>query len=309
MTLSKAPFTPRAPFGLLLGVLRALARVALLAPLGIAVLVPRAARADEKAVCFDAAESAQRLRRESKLQEARAELLTCSREVCPLYVRRDCAGWLAEVAASQPTVVVAARDANGRDFTDVKVTVDGKPFLQRLQGAAVPINPGDHVFRYERSDGKSSTEKILIVAGEKDRVIHVEIDKPPAKGAAAATPGDQAPPPGKPAGPGPGPWVIGGVGLAGLAAFGVLQGLAQTKYAKLEDGCSKTGSCDPGEVSAVRTQFIASGVSLGVGAAALVTGVTWLLVSSRKGAEAAPKVALDVAPQPGGAVVTFGGRF
>ncbi|APR80429.1 Hypothetical protein A7982_05776 [Minicystis rosea] len=291
------------------GVLRALARVALLAPLSAAVLVPATARADEKAACFDAAENAQRLRRESKLQQARAELLTCSRDVCPQIVRRDCAGWLTEVTASQPTVVVAARDANGRDFTDVKVTVDGKPFLQHLQGAAVPIDPGDHVFRYEFADGRSTTEKILIVSGEKDRVIHVEINKPPAKAAGAAAPSRPTEAPATPAGPGPGPWVIGGVGVAGLVVFGVLQGVAQSKYAKLEDGCAKTKTCDPGEVSAVRTQLIASGVSLGVGAAALVTGVTWLLVSSRKRTEAAPKVALDLTPQPGGAVLTFGGRF
>lgn len=279
----------------------------MVALLGAALLLPRVACADDRSACFDAAENAQRLRRESKLAQARSELLTCSRDVCPGPVRRDCTGWLAELAASQPTVVVAVRDAKGRDITDVKVTVDGKPFLTRLQGAAVPIDPGEHQFRFELGDGQSSSEKILIVVGERDRVLRVEV-KPPAKRATGAPPPPLASSSSSWKGPGPGPWIASGIGVATLAGFGILQGIAQSKHAALASGCGTTHSCDPGDVSSLRTQFVASGVLLGVGGAALLTGVTWLLIAPGKPA-AAPGLALDIQPQAGGAVVTFARGF
>jgi hypothetical protein len=78
--------------------------------LSLAVSIARAAAADPppKAACAHAAEDGQRLRTEGKLREARESFTACAAERCPALVRSDCSGWLAEVEAAVPTVVIRA---------------------------------------------------------------------------------------------------------------------------------------------------------------------------------------------------------
>jgi hypothetical protein len=261
------------------------------------VFVPALAHADEKAACFDASEKAQKLKNEKKLTDARAQFIICAREICPSVVRVECARALAEVESSTSTVVIRARDAGGKDIIDVKVYVDGNLLLPRLQGTAVTVDPGAHKFRYEFPNGKTVEEDVLIAEGEKDRVLRIE-----AKGEGAAvvdngghggeTPKETT----TGGGPGPVPWIIGGVGLAALGVFVGLQIDAQGTYSNLKDTCGVTGTCDKGKVDALGTEFGVSGVFLGVGAVALVASVTWLVVSAVSGHKSAEKAAMVFSP-------------
>src|SRR5580698_9599765 len=90
------------------------------------------ARDDEKQACARASEDAQQLRSEGRPKEARDRLLVCARDTCPGIVRKDCTLWLAEVTAALPSVVVAAKDAQGQDVVSVKVTLDGEPFTDKV---------------------------------------------------------------------------------------------------------------------------------------------------------------------------------
>ena len=113
--------------------------------LGAGALAPSTAHAaDEKLACVRAGEKAQKLRDSGKLMAARAELLTCVREVCPAVVRGDCAGWLGDVEASTPTIVARARDDSGHDLRDVIVSVDGARVASQLDGRPLPVDPGEH---------------------------------------------------------------------------------------------------------------------------------------------------------------------
>src|SRR5512140_3224423 len=82
------------------------------------------ARAGDKAECAAASEEAQRLQKLGKLVEAQKQLLVCTRSVCPAVVRQDCEAWLPSLEAMIPSLVVAARDEDGRDLVDLKVTLD-----------------------------------------------------------------------------------------------------------------------------------------------------------------------------------------
>lgn len=283
------------------------ARIALVSALGMAVLLPSIATADVKEECINAAEKAQSLRRDKKLRGAREQLLLCVRDACPSFVQSDCVKWLGEVDQGMPTVVVRARDADGHDVVDVKVSVDDQPFLPQLQGTAMPIDPGAHRFKYEFGSGQVVEETVLVAEGEKDRVLRVE-----PKSAAVAVP----PPPGggtEPSGGGGGlgPWILIGVGAASLVGFGVVETIAQVRYSDYQDTCGTTHSCDASNVSSLRAAFGTGIALLGVGIVGVGVGVTWLLVGG-KHTETAPApatTALDVRPLPGGGMLTWAGRF
>src|SRR5580700_9118420 len=61
------------------------------------------ALADEKEACVAASDQAQTLRDDGKYRAARAQLLVCSRDVCPAIVRRDCEKWLAPIDPGEHT--------------------------------------------------------------------------------------------------------------------------------------------------------------------------------------------------------------
>ena len=123
------------------------------------VLVARGALADEKAACLDASSKGQTLRDQHKLVEARQQLRVCAAGGCPSVVQTDCAAWLADVEKAIPTVVLAAKNGAGADLFDVKVSVDGQPLASRLDGQALPLDPGPHAFRFEGADGRTSTPR------------------------------------------------------------------------------------------------------------------------------------------------------
>jgi hypothetical protein len=124
-----------------------------------------------KQQCIGANESAQDLRRAGKLREARASLAVCTAASCPGAVREDCAQRLTEIEAAMPTLVFAAKDGAGRDLSAVRVTMDSAPLVDRLDGTAIAVDPGEHRFSFE-ADGLRGTEKTLVVReGDKSRRV------------------------------------------------------------------------------------------------------------------------------------------
>jgi len=216
-----------------------------------------------KTECLARHEYAQVARRQRRLLDARTELLLCSRASCPGPIRADCIDWLAEVGRSLPSVVVTAR-ARGADVVDVKVTVDGKLMSEKLSGAALDLDPGEHRFRFESPPWPVVERTILVSEGIKDRPIDVEL-APPDPVASPASP--------------PRPpfrlqqfdYVLGAVAVAGLGAFGYFAGSGLYERKDLLEHCAPF--CKPHEVEGVRTRLIAADVSLGVVLAALVVDV------------------------------------
>jgi hypothetical protein len=65
-----------------------------------------------------------------------------------------------------PSVVLSARTADGRDVTNVKVSVDGQLLVARLEGKAIEINPGVHAFVFEADDFPAVEQKLVIKTGD-----------------------------------------------------------------------------------------------------------------------------------------------
>ncbi len=77
---------------------------------GASLLVaPASARADDEVVepeaCAAHAETAQRERQAGNIENARDELVACSKPECPAIVRRDCERWFVETEAQAPAAI------------------------------------------------------------------------------------------------------------------------------------------------------------------------------------------------------------
>jgi hypothetical protein len=103
------------------------------------------ARADD---CVRAAEDQHELKTANKLVAAKKQLSLCAQKSCGERISAACIQWLGEVEASLPTVVVEAHDANGKDTSTVRVSVDGEALVDALDGTALAVDPGVHRFRF-----------------------------------------------------------------------------------------------------------------------------------------------------------------
>jgi hypothetical protein len=272
---------------------------------------PTVARANEVTTCVKASEQAQSFRDDGKYKKAREQLLVCSRDVCPGLVKKDCVGWLQELDASMPSVVITARDPNGKDLVDVKVTVDGQPFTDKLDGKPLTIDPGKHAFHYQAAGAPPVDEDVVMHAGEKNRPLSVKLGNPPPPPPRPELP-ETTPPQGDNGagrhGPPVAAFIIGGVGVLALGSFAFFGLTGKSDVSDLRNGCAPR--CDQSEVDKARTKLILADISLGVGVVAL--GVATYMILANRSAATVTTGALtnvDVAAVPGGGVAHVGGRF
>lgn len=267
----------------------------LTAALGIGVvLVAGTARAEDARACIAASDGGQKLRDDHKLAAARERFTACARESCPALIRKTCQDWLAQVAAEQPTIVLGVRDGGGHDLIRVRVSIDGAVVATTLDGSPLRVDPGQHVLRFEADGFVPAEQTVLARQGETDREITVQLA--PAPGAPGSTPpvsavatpsgavkpdtGGTASPPHESRTLNTTGWVLGGAGLVGLgvgAVFGVVALLDNDSA-----HCNAAKECLPGPLSEARTAAVGADIGLIAGGALLASGVTLVLVTSKK---------------------------
>jgi hypothetical protein len=205
--------------------------------------------------CVDANTKAQGFRRDGKFGAARLELRICVASTCPNLVRDDCAQRLDELDRAQPTIVFQAEDAAGHDLTAVRVEVDGQTLVDRLDGAAVAVDPGAHMFTFETAGQPPVSQPFVLREGQKARSEHVVMAGAVSAGTGAA-PGSAAlpapaatmerPAPSSPletaADPGRsqriGGLIVGGVGVAGLVVGAIYAVTAASLWSNAKAKCN-----------------------------------------------------------------------
>lgn len=285
-----------------------------------------------KAQCITANTKAQSLRREGKLADARQQLRMCGDPKCPALVSTDCAKRLDELESVQPTVVVDVKDAAGHDLTDVRVTVDGQPLLEKLDGSAVPVDLGAHRFTFTVAGAAPVSEQLVIREGEKSRSIHVIMDelgtKPTAAGSSrpgskseqertpsaseAETSADSGSPQNTQRTVG---YIVTGVGAAGLAVGGVFGYLALSAKNRQTTNCSSAGDCNDYETASsahesAKTDGTVATIAFAAGAAVAAVGV--VLIATAKPAHEEPTSAaltLGAHAGPGKVALCLSGLF
>jgi hypothetical protein len=280
-------------------------RLSLLTAALLAVCSVAQAAGNQKKVCVDASTQGQTERDAGHLLEARAQFLLCASDECPAIVRKSCGQWLADVEERIPSVVVRVLDASGQDLTDAQLTVDGQAV--ELDGRAVQLDPGPHTLVVTHASG-TEERKTLLAEKEKGRIISVQLgaaELPPGAevtGGGGLAESDAEPAEEESAKIPVGVWVLGGVGIAGLGAFTYFGLTAKSEYDTLKNDCSP--GCSDDQTSTGRTNALIADISLGVGAAALIGGVTWLIIAKKK----KPKddsASLGIAPTRAGAMFSL----
>lgn len=272
-------------------ILLANASIASIASMASITSIASSARADDetKARCASAYEQAQRSRKSGQLLASKELLLACTNPACSEFVRTDCDAWLAEVSRAMPTVVFSARTPSGADVLDVRVSIDGAPVMERLDGKAREVDPGEHLFVFEHAGSPTVEQRVLLKEGDKLRPISVTLTGAP------------EPLENKPSRAVPTSVyvfsVLGVVGLSGFAYFGA-SGLSQRHTL---DAC--TPRCAPEDVDAAKRTFLFADASLGVGMVSLAIASVLFATAESKDAQ------LAIAPITGGLAASLGGSF
>jgi hypothetical protein len=243
-------------------------------------LATTGALAGDPTACLDAASKGQKLQRAHHLVEAREQLRICAAAACPAVVQSDCANWLDAVEKALPSVVVSAKSGAGVDLFDVKVTMDGQPFAPKLDGRAIPVDPGPHVFHFEAADGKTIDQRLLVKEGVASQAVTVVIGPPPAQPAATPAQPEKAETK-KTASPlrtiG---WVTGAVGVVGLgvgAAFGLI-----AMGDKSDANCNAANQCLSDPLASARSAALISDIGFIAGGVLVATGATLVILGNKK---------------------------
>jgi len=267
--------------------------------LAVTLLAAPAHADPTKADCVAVFERAQTEREQGHLKAARQDLLVCSSDACPAAMHKECIGRWREVESALPTVVVEVVGPGGRDLTDVRVTCDGALVLDRLEGRAVPMDPGPHACQIEPTGAPARDEQLVVQEGEQHRLWRISFESP--------RPSAEAPPETARSVP-TWVWVLGGIGVAatGVGAAFEISGLVQKGNL---DGCRP--NCAQSGVDSAKKAFVVGDIALGVGVASLVAAGVGLLLpaaSDHDGAAAATRsTPFRVAVGPGG--IGFDGSF
>jgi hypothetical protein len=303
-------------------------------------------RADDKTTCTNAYVNGQTRRGEHKLIAARDELRTCARRECSSFMSgqlvKDCADWLTQVEASLPSVVLSAKDSSGAQVTDVTVSIDGSVIATKLDGRAIDVDPGSHIFAFEAPNAKRVAATAVVREGAKDQLIEVVVERTAPALATKPERSNSSPQDAPPlnvgadvaadhrgAWPQPGetktvrsvsPWTYAalGIGAAGIAAGSVLGVLALQTKSRLNGECQDNG-CVPGsegDIDALHKLSWGSNIGFGVGVLGAGIGIVLLATTGRSlssdangprrgGADASLKIEPWVGVGSGGVGGTF----
>lgn len=251
----------------------------------VLTLVPAAlaqpAGGEDTEACVAAHLTAQRLRRDGRLRAAKESLVACSRSSCPQVLVEECGPWLREVEQTLPTIVFEAVGPDGLDVADARVLIDGEVLVERLDGKAVEVDPGEHVLRYERAGWPSIEQMVLFREGDKGRRVAVRFERAPPK---ALEPVSQ---------PRPTPLIaygLAGLGAVGVGLFATMGAVGLSQRNDLDDlGCKP--NCATSDVDDVRRSFLIGDIALATGVAAIGAAVVVYLT---RPAVPAPTIALRV---------------
>ncbi|MBI5512486.1 MAG: hypothetical protein HY909_01885 [Deltaproteobacteria bacterium] len=224
----------------------------------------------------------------------------------------------------------------------LRIAVQGAELRAALWGIEVPVLPGRVTVEATAPGRQALRQDLDLVAGA-TQVLTVALaaataappPAPPTTTAPLRAPTTTAAPPLRastapataprpvlsPRGPGAGPWVVAGVGVASFGLAGVFFGLRGGAVQERDRALAETAPrCDEDAArcdytsateadARARTWNALTNVALGVGASAVVGGVVWWLLAKRRGEPRTPTVGWSLSPGPGSLTVSFGGAL
>jgi hypothetical protein len=182
------------------------------------------------------------------------------------------------------------------------LTVGGKVVAREDWNRPVAVTPGAVDAVLTANGAETARQSVTVTAGGT-----ASITLTPSTSPVGPTPGEGAQPA---IAPEPTPsssklrpvaYVVGGLGVAGMATFAVLGALAQSTYNDLENTCHGM-ACPPGhedEISRGRTEQTGAKVALVTGAVGIAGGVTLFVLSLRSKTPSEPGATASMVVGPG----------
>jgi hypothetical protein len=79
----------------------------------------------------------------------------------------------APVPTVVPSVVLTAKNPEGLNVENVRVSVDGRPLVSKLDGREVPLSAGPHRFYFQGADGAGLDTEVVVREGERNQPVTV----------------------------------------------------------------------------------------------------------------------------------------
>lgn len=176
------------------------------------------------------------------------------------------------------------------------LTVDGEAVPESKVSQPLLLPPGQVTVVATTTDGREASRTLTLTAGQ-DAKVDLAFEKDEQEPVEPA-PGATAAPPAPMSRSMIGAFVAGGVGLAGVAVFGVLGSMSNAKYEDLQDAC-KNERCDPSaqdDIDAGKRYQTMANVGLAVGIVGLGASAALFALSgsSSPAADATARVELGV---------------
>lgn len=224
----------------------------------------------------------------------------------------------ARVAELEPKVPKVTVKLTAGAPAGTRVLVDGVALTEAELASPLRLDPGEHTVVVEAPGRQPREVPLKLAEGAREEVAVAPGPEQPANGGVGPPP----PPPPKVI-PEEGDtrrtlgFVIGGVGLAGLAAAGITGGLLLARDAEIKDACPEPGWCSPEgmeKIDGSKPLMVVNAIAWGVGAVGLGVGAVLVLTSGGGGGEggggeARAQAAIAPAVLPGGGGMTVVGRF
>jgi tetratricopeptide (TPR) repeat protein len=186
------------------------------------------------------------------------------------------------------------------------VTIDGEALGTRQLGEPILVPPGQIKVVAQSPDGREASRQVTLTAGQDAKVELAFVRDDAGQDAPVAEPQSEtvvaAPsdPEASPSSPGSGKrtaaFIAGGVGVAGLATFGVLGTMSNSKYSELEEACpnAQCSSDEQANIDEGKLYQTLANIGLVVGVVGLGTSAALFLMGGPRQPEQAARVQLRV---------------
>jgi hypothetical protein len=246
--------------------------------------------------CVADHDGARKARLEEQWLGARARMVSCADERCPLAIAADCRAWLEELAGLMPTLIVVVEGehlAPGKSAP--KVELDGNPIELRDPPSPIELLPGPHRLRFEFPGEHPVTREFSLDQGEKNHIERLR-RAPPAHAVNRVQTRPVQP---------SSYWLSAGA-LAAFAGSAALLASALNERADAQATCAPT--CDPSIANSIQTRLLLADVTAGAGL--VLGGLAVYTYVRRPVVLAAPKAAgPTVSASAHGMSVLWSGEF
>jgi hypothetical protein len=131
----------------------------------------RPGKGPHKSACVEAYNEAMERMGAARLREARVLAGQCAAPTCGRALRQECVLLYTRLDADIPTIVpFVADDADVRSG-DVEVRMDGEVLTSKLDGRAIPVDPGLHHLTFTVENEVVASEDAMIVQGQRNRLV------------------------------------------------------------------------------------------------------------------------------------------